>query len=121
MERVSECEQAVMEVLWKDAPLTASDLVDRLAPTRRWSVSTVKTMLTRLVAKGAVAHETDGRRFLYRPTMTRGTFLAAESGRLIDRLFQGRAATLVAHLAEQDRLSDQDIDEIEALLKALRS
>ncbi len=61
-----------------------------------------------------------GRRYLYRPTVARGDYVAGESRRLIDRLFGGRLTPLVAHLAERDALSDQDINEIEALLKALK-
>lgn len=121
MERISEGEQAVLEVLWRQAPLSATDIVDRIEPSRDWSASTVKTLLARLVTKGAVSHEGEGRRFLYSPLLTRDAFLATESRRMIDRLFGGRAAPLVAHLAEQDQLSDRDLAEIEALLQSLKS
>ena len=119
-ERISEAEHAIMEVLWAEAPLGAADVAARVDPSRSWTVRTVKTMLSRLLAKGAVAHEEDGRRFLYRPAVSRDAFLARESGRLIDRMFGGRVTPLVAHLAEQNRLTPADIEEIEALLKALK-
>lgn len=121
VERISEAEHAVMDVLWDKSPLTASDVAQATAADRGWSVQTVKTLLSRLVAKQAVAHEADGRRFLYRPLVERSAFAAGESRRLLDRLFGGRAAPLVAHLAERGELSPQDIAEIEALLKALKS
>ncbi len=120
-ERISEAEQAVMETLWNEAPLTAQEVADRVAPDRDWSLNTVKTLLGRLLAKEAVTHEEDGRRYLYRPRLEREAFAHGESRRLVDRLFGGRVSPLVAHLAERDELSDQDIAEIEALLKALRS
>jgi BlaI family transcriptional regulator, penicillinase repressor len=78
-------------------------------------------MLSRLLAKGVLEHEEEGRRYLYRPTVSRDDFIARESGRLIDRMFGGRVTPLVAHLAERDMLTSNDIDEIEALLKALKS
>ena len=121
MERIGEAEYAVMEVLWQDAPLTASEVAERVPAERGWSIRTVKTMLARLLAKGVLAHEEDGRRYLYRPAVARADYVAQESGRLIDRMFGGRVTPLVAHLAERDRLSETDIAEIEALLKALRS
>ena len=62
----------------------------------------------------------DGRRYLYRPVVRKDDYVAQESSRLIDRLFGGRVTPLVAHLAERDRLSEADIAEIEALLKALK-
>ncbi|MFW2830928.1 BlaI/MecI/CopY family transcriptional regulator [Sphingomonas sp. ID0503] len=121
MERISEAEQVVMEVLWASAdPLTAAEIVERLEGGKDWSDRTVKTMLSRLLAKGVLAHQEDGRRYLYSPVVPREAFVARESTRLVDRLFGGRAAPLVAHLAGQDRLSDADIDELEALLKELK-
>ena len=121
MERIGEAEYAVMEVLWKDAPLTANEVADRVPAERGWSIRTVKTMLARLLAKGVLAHEEDGRRYLYRPAVARADYVAQESGRLIDRMFGGRVTPLVAQLAERDRLTQADIAEIEALLKALKS
>lgn len=121
MERIGEAEYAVMEVLWRDAPLTATEVADRVPAERGWSIRTVKTMLARLLAKGVLAHEEEGRRYLYRPAVARADYVAQESGRLIDRMFGGRVTPLVAQLAERDRLTDADIVEIEALLKALKA
>lgn len=121
MERISEAEAAVMSVLWEAHPLTAQDVVDRVPAERGWSANTVKTLLARLVAKQAVAHEADGRRYLYRPLIARADFVAGESRRLIDRFFGGRVTPLVAQLAERDALSAEEIAEIEALLKALKA
>lgn len=120
-ERISEAEHEVMEVLWRESPLGAAEVAERVAPDRRWSSRTVKTLLSRLLAKGVLAHEEDGRRYLYRPAVSRDAFVTRESGRLLDRMFGGRVPSLVAHLAEQDRLTTRDIEEIEALLKALKS
>jgi predicted transcriptional regulator len=120
-ERISDAEQAVMEVLWDQSPLAAVDVAERVDPSRGWNIRTVKTMLSRLVAKGALLHEEDGRRFLYRPAIARDDFVSRESRRLLDRMFGGRVTPLVAHLAERDRLSPKDIEEIEALLKELKS
>ena len=121
MERIGEAEYAVMEVLWEDAPLTATEVAERVPAERGWSIRTVKTMLARLLAKGVLAHEEEGRRYLYRPAVARADYVAQESGRLIDRMFGGRVTPLVAQLAERDRLTEADIAEIEALLKALKS
>ena len=120
-ERISEGEHQVMEALWAAAaPLTAAEVAAQVDPARGWSDRTVKTMLARLLAKGAVRHEEDGRRYLYRPAVPRDAYVATESRRLVDRLFGGRAAPLVAHLAERGALSDADLADIEALLKELR-
>ena len=121
MERIGEAEYAVMEVLWKDAPLTAAEVAERAPAERGWSIRTVKTMLSRLLAKGVLAHEEEGRRYLYRPAVARADYVAEESARLIDRMFGGKVTPLVAQLAARGELTDADIAEIEALLKALKS
>ena len=120
-ERISDAEHAVMEVLWTDSPLTAQDVAERVDPARGWSANTVKTLLGRLLAKSAIAHEEDGRRYRYRPLVARGDYVAGESRRLIDRLFGGKLTPLVAHLAERDQLTAQDVAEIEALLRDLKA
>ena len=117
-ERISDAEHAVMEVLWEEAPLTAQEVTERVA--REWSANTVKTLLGRLLAKKIVAHEEQGRRYLYRPLVERGDYVEGESRRLIDRLFGGKLTPLVAHLAERDALTAEDISEIEALLRELK-
>lgn len=120
-ERISEAEHAVMEVLWDKSPLTAQEVVERIPADREWSANTVKTLLGRLLAKNIIAHEEEGRRYRYRPMVARGDYVAGESRRLMDRLFGGKLTPLVAHLAERDEITDQDIAEIEALLKDLKS
>lgn len=120
-ERISDAEYIVMEILWKESPLTANAVAERLHGGQNWSLATVKTLLSRLLAKGAVGYQPDGRRFLYRPLVARADHVTGDVKRLVDRLFGGRLSPLVAHLARQEALSPQDIADIEALLKELKS
>ncbi|TXC70857.1 BlaI/MecI/CopY family transcriptional regulator [Sphingomonas ginsenosidivorax] len=120
-ERISDAEHAVMEVLWDESPLTAQDVAERVDPAKGWSANTVKTLLGRLLAKTVIGHEADGRRYLYRPLVARDDYVTGESRRLMDRLFGGKLTPLVAHLAERDELTAQDIAEIEALLQEYKA
>lgn len=119
-ERISEAEHAVMEVLWQRSPQSAAEVCETVCDARGWSMPTVKTLLARLVAKGVLTTEPDGRRFLYTPTIERSAYVGGESKRLVQRLFGGRAAPLFAHLAEAEALSDEDITEIERLLREMK-
>lgn len=119
-EKISEAELVVMEALWLRAPLTAADVAEQVAAERGWSVQTVKTLLSRLMAKDIIAADQDGRRFLYRPLVDREDYVASESGRLVKRLFGGRVSPLVAQLAQQDQLTADDIAELEGILKGLK-
>ncbi|PXW73346.1 putative transcriptional regulator [Blastomonas natatoria] len=120
-ERISDAEHAVMEVLWQRAPLTATEVAEALADAREWSLQTVKTLLSRLTNKGAVSYDQDGRRYLYSPILAREDYVGDESRRLVDRLFGGRAAPLIAHLAEQQKFTAEDLAEIERLIGELKS
>ena len=120
--RISDAELEVMEALWAAGqPLTAAEVADRIDSTRDWTLATVKTMLSRLAAKGALKHREDGRRFLYSPAIKREDYVGNESRRFVERLFGGRLSPLVARLAEEDALDEDDIAEIEALLRELKS
>ena len=120
--RISDAELDVMEALWAaDQPLTAAEVAEQIDPDRGWTLATVKTMLSRLVAKGAIKHREDGRRFLYSPGIKREAYVGHESRRFVERLFGGRLSPLVARLAEEDALDEEDIVAIEALLKELKS
>lgn len=119
-DKISEAELVVMEALWEQSPQTATDVADRVAAARDWSVQTVKTLLSRLMAKDIIAADQDGRRFLYRPMVARDDYVAGESGRLVNRLFGGRISPLVAQLASQDQLTAEDIAELEDILKGLK-
>jgi BlaI family transcriptional regulator, penicillinase repressor len=119
-ERISDAEHAVMEILWEDAPLEATAVAAALEGRQDWTLATVKTLLSRLLAKGALAADTQGRKFLYRPIIAREDYVTGESRRLVDRLFGGKLSPLVAQMAAQEALTADDIAEIEALLKELK-
>jgi predicted transcriptional regulator len=113
-----------MDALWSTSPqtpLAATDIAARIKGDRDWSSRTVKTLLSRLVEKGALATQQDGRRFLYSPIISRADYERSAARSLADRLFGGRAAPLVAHLADGEGLSPADIAELEAIIKALKS
>jgi predicted transcriptional regulator len=119
--RISDAELEVMEALWgTSAPLTATDVAERIPADRGWSLATVKTMLSRLSAKGAIRYSEEGRRYLYSAAIARDSYVGKESRRFVDQLFGGRLSPLVARLAEEDALDADDIAAIEAILKELR-
>ena len=80
----------------------------------------MKTLLARLVEKGALRTEEDGRRYLYYPVIEEGAYKAKAAGQFVDRVFSGRAAPLVAHLADTRGLTPEDIEELERLLGDLK-
>ena len=117
--QISEAESVVMDVLWKRQPLSAEDVVASLSGRQDWQEATVKTLLNRLLKKGAIGAEKDGRRYLYAPVLQRDAWVQGESESLLERMFGGRVAPLVAHFSEQRKLSGKDIADLRKLLEEL--
>ena len=117
--RISEAESVVMDILWQRSPLSAEDVVASLSGRQDWQEATIKTLLNRLLKKGAVAAEKDGRRYLYAPVLQRDAWVQGESESLLERMFAGRVAPLVAHFSEQRKLSRKDIAELRKLLDGI--
>lgn len=119
MIRISEAEVVVMEVLWEAHPLASEDVMARLAGRNDWAEATIKTLLNRLLNKGAISAAKEGRRYLYAPLVQRDAWLLEESSSLLERLFDGRVAPLVAHFSQHRKLSRDDVAELRRLLEEL--
>ena len=118
--KISEAEMELLQLLWAESPLGAAEIAERAPAERGWQLATVKTLLARLVAKGAVKSEPEGRRYLYSPAVDRDSMAGPMVSKVVDRLFGGRVSPLVAQLAEERELSREDIDELEALVRSLK-
>jgi predicted transcriptional regulator len=116
---ISDAESVVMEVLWRKAPLTAEEVVAALVERTDWQEPTIKTLLNRLLKKNAITAERDGKRYLYRPRLKRSDYVHSESKGLLDRLFNGRVAPLVAHFSQAGKLTKKDLAELRRLIEEL--
>ncbi|MBK9495670.1 MAG: BlaI/MecI/CopY family transcriptional regulator [Xanthomonadales bacterium] len=117
--QISDAEAIVMDVLWANSPRSAEEVVAALSNAQDWQEATIKTLLNRLLNKGAVQAERDGRRYLYSPVLRREDYVRSQSEGLLDRLFGGRLAPLVAQFSEQRGLKREDIAELRELLDRL--
>ena len=117
---LSRRERQIMDVLYRRGRATAADVLAALPGTPH--SSTVRTQLRVLEDKGHVRHESDGLRYVYVPTLPRQTARKAALRHLVDTFFDGSAAGAVSALLGRDggRLSDEDLDRIEALLRSAR-
>ena len=117
--QISEAESQVMEVLWQRHPQAAEEVVAAVQQTQEWQEPTIKTLLNRLLNKGAISAEKDGRRYLYSPILRREAWVQQQSEGLLARLFGGRVAPLVAHFSERGQLTPADIAELKRLVSEL--
>lgn len=110
--RLSELEWEVMKPLWERGPMAARDIYQAVPEEQAWAYKTLKTMLARLVKKGALAYDQIGNSYLYRPAYTRAEMTRATVGSFVDRVFDGALQPFMAYFAES-------VDEDE--LKVLRA
>ncbi len=116
---ISDAESRVMEVLWRHSPQSAEEIVATLQRDTAWHEKTIKTLLNRLLGKRAVSAQKDGRRYLYAPRLRREDWQQQESRSLLDRVFGGRVAPLLAHFSQHEKLSAKDIAELRKLIDAI--
>lgn len=116
---ISDAESQVMESLWRRSPQASDEIAADLHAATGWHENTVRTLLKRLLDKGAVGASREGRRFLYTPRLTRGDWQANESRSLLDRVFGGHVAPLLVHFSRSERLSAKDVAELRRLVDEL--
>lgn len=109
---ISDAELELMKVLWQSgAPMTAQQVSEQLQG-KDWKYSTIATLFSRLVEKGAVTHRKQGRFFLYSPAIAEADYKAAQTKQFIGKLYGGSVKNLVASLFENRQMSQQDIEEL---------
>ncbi len=115
---ISDAEWEVMEILWSsDAQLTANDVVDRLGKKNDWSPRTVKSLLNRLVKKRALAFETEGKRYLYSPSVSRAECVRSRSKSFVASVFGGAVGPMLAHFVSESPLTPDEIRELKEMLE----
>jgi predicted transcriptional regulator len=117
--QISAAESIVMQVIWGRDSIPTEDVIAALEKHGKWQESTVKTLLNRLLKKGALKARKDNRRYLYSAVLTREEWLAAESHGFLDRMFGGRVAPLVSYFSERKKLGKKDIEDLKRLIREL--
>ncbi len=114
--KISESEWLVMKVIWDENPISSNRVVDILSDSTHWNPKTIKTLLSRLVKKGAVGHESEGRSYLYYPLIEESVLVKAESKSFLKRVFRGALKPMIATMVESEDLSAEEIEELRSLL-----
>ncbi len=115
--QISDAEWIVMNLIWGSSPIEAAEVIDKIAADNGWSAATVKTMLHRLVRKGALATEQNGKKYLYTPAVRKDACVRQASRSFLDRVFGGDATPALIHFVKTAQLTVKDAEEIRALLE----
>ena len=117
---ISEAEFEVMKIVWKSAPINTNEITERLLKTTSWSAKTIQTLIKRLVTKGALTYEKQGRVFVYTPLVEENEYISQQSNSFIKRFYDGDndgdiSAMLSAYL-ENNQLSETELNHLRSLL-----
>ncbi len=115
--KISESEWAVMKVIWKENPVTSNRVVEVLSESTAWKPKTIRTLLNRLVSKGAVGHNDEGREYQFYPLIEESVAIKAESKSFLKRVFGGSLKPMIATMIESENYSPEEIEELRSILE----
>lgn len=116
VEPLGELQSAVMQVLWDHSRCTVAEVHEQLSQDRDIAYTTVATVLRRMEAREIVAHEVDGRTFVYSALLDEQTAGNSLVGTLMDNMFRGKASRLVSHLLDREEIDPAELKEIKRLI-----
>lgn len=114
--QISEAEFEVMKIVWKHAPISTNEITERLTKTTSWRPKTIQTLIKRLVTKGVLSYEKQGRVFVYTSLVQESEYIGQESTSFLKRFYNGDIKAMLSAYIENDRLSEADIDALRRLL-----
>jgi predicted transcriptional regulator len=115
---LGELQLAIMRVLWSRSEATVADVHEALEPERGLALTTIATMLAKMEKKGVVDHRMEGRKFIYRPTVSEGQVRRSMVADLTSQLFRGDVLALVNHLLAEHEIENGELDQLRDLIAA---
>ena len=114
---LTEVEQRLMEIVWASGPVTVGQVVDAIPEAERPAYNTVQTMMKILERKGYVKHRAEGRAFVYQAIVDRDSAAQTALSHVVQRFFGGSPRELALNLIQGDHLTEDELVELEAILK----
>jgi BlaI family penicillinase repressor len=113
---ISEAEYQVMKIIWDKAPVSTKEVTEKLLKESMWKPKTIQTLLSRLVKKGVIDYEKDGRVFVYTPLVKEEDYIEQESSSFLNKFYDGALNSMVVNFLKQDKLTEEDINELKKIL-----
>ena len=113
---ISEAEFEVMKVVWKFAPINTNEITERLLKTTSWGAKTIQTLIKRLVTKGALTYEKQGRVFVYTPLVEENEYVSQQSNSFLNRFYDGDFSAMLSAYLENNQLSETELNNLRSIL-----
>ncbi len=115
--KISETEWKVMKIIWNNPYITANEVIDILDDYVEWKPKTVKTLLNRLLNKGTIHFQKEGREYRYYPLVSEDECIKEENKSFLDRVYNGAFKTMISNFIEEQNLTNEDIDDLKKILE----
>jgi BlaI family penicillinase repressor len=119
--QISDAEWIIMKVIWAQGPLTASEIIDKIAATNDWAPKTIKTLLNRLVSKSVLGFTKEGRSYRYHAEVSAEETIQEENKSFLDKIYGGNFSNMLASFVEQNDFSDEDLEMFKQILEGKKS
>ena len=119
--RLTELQLDIMSVLWKKGSATIAEVHDAVGAKRGLAAATVATLLRRLEKKGAVAHVTEGRQFVYRALITSAAARRSMLSEVAERLLPADVPALINQLLASEKIGAEELEQVKKLIEAKES
>jgi BlaI family transcriptional regulator, penicillinase repressor len=118
---ISDAEVVILQQLWAESPLAAQEIIERLKRHGTVHPKTIKTLINRLLNKGALKYKEENRKYLYIPVVKKADFYRFKTETFLDKFFDGELSPLVTFFSSQKKLSEKQIDELKQLVDKLEA
>lgn len=113
---ISEAEFEVMKIVWKFAPINTNEITEQLLKNTSWSAKTIQTLIKRLVTKGALTYEKQGRVFVYTPLVEENEYVSQQSNSFLNRFYDGDFSAMLSAYLENNQLSETELNNLRSIL-----
>ena len=118
---ITDAEWEVMRVVWANDRVTSKKVISVLKEKMDWTQSTIKTILGRLVEKGALNTEQEGRKFIYTANIEETEAVRDYAEDIFNRICNKKVGNVIGNIIEDHVLSFDDIDRLEKILEMKKS
>ncbi|WP_273320808.1 BlaI/MecI/CopY family transcriptional regulator [Vallitalea guaymasensis] len=114
--KISDSEYEIMKIIWKTHPIKSQEIIDLVDVHKNWSEKTIKTIINRLLKKGAIGYEKESKAYLYYPLIKEVDYRKIENQSFLKKVYNGSFNAMIVNFVKDMKLSSQEIDELKKLL-----
>lgn len=116
MPKISDGEYEIMKIIWKCSPIKSQDIIPLVNPENNWNEKTIKTMINRLLKKGVIGYEKEGKSYLYYPIIDESDYEKRENNSFLQKFYNGSVNAMLSHFISDKKFSREEINELKKLL-----